>query len=89
MIGLIAAALAADLDGHALESEFGRTLTKDGAEWRALHGWMNAEELAAFTLAAESIPSLLTSLGMARAPADHFDSFMAAHGFSPVTEEGL
>lgn len=89
MIGLIAAARASDLAGHALEGEFGRTLTKDGEEWRALHGWMNADELAAFTLASESIPSLVTALNISRPPAEHFETFIAANGLAVPDEEGL
>jgi hypothetical protein len=89
MIGLIAAARASDLAGHALEAEFGRTLIKGGYEWRALHGWMNPEELAAFTLASESIPSLITALNISRPPAEHFETFIAANGLAVPAEEGL
>lgn len=90
MISLIAAALASDLEAHELSNEFGRVLTKDGAEWRALHGWFSAEELAVFTYATETIGSLITSQGAeGLAPADHFAAFMTEHGLAPLDEEGL
>lgn len=90
MIGLVAAALASDLEAHALANEFGRVLTKDGEEWRAFHGWFSEEEIAAFEFASSSISSLITSQNTeGLTPSDHFENFLAANGLAPVDQEGL
>jgi hypothetical protein len=82
MISLCAAARAADLSGHDLANEFGRTLTKDGEAWRAFHAWATPEDLARWTPEATGIASLLTSDGTGADALAHFETFLASLGLT-------